>query len=280
MAFYTLPEDYRARAAQVRKAGLSVPMVDGSVYTVRNLFTDESANLKLSKSGKAFAAGLAPEDYYTVGLSLAPYTLAGMGNVCGKASPQCAALCLNTAGKGLVKDKLGRETCQRARIAKTRAALSRDPEVRAGFVSALVEQIERAEVRAERKGKRLAVRLNVLSDLPWETLAPWLFERFPNVHFYDYTKNPSRLGRTPSNYDLTFSRSETNEPDAIAALAAGYRVAVVFNHRAPLPETWAGYPVVNADLHDLRFLDGSAVVSGLKAKGRARNTRPGFVVYQ
>ena len=41
---------------------------------------------------------------------------------------------------------------------------------------------------------------------------------------------------------------------------------------------WNGFPVVNGDESDLRFLDGSGVVVGLYAKGTARHDDSGFVV--
>jgi hypothetical protein len=274
MAFYTLPNDYAERGKRLTRDGLTVKLADGTPYTVRQLLTEQDDNIKLAKSGKVDGA-----KFYTVGLSLAPYTLAGMGSVCASASPACIAGCLNTAGKGLVKDASGRQTVQNARIAKTRAALARDTDTRADFVSMLVWQLERAKTRARKVGLRLAVRLNVLSDLPWENMAPWLFERLPDVQFYDYTKVYARLGTVPSNYDLTFSRSEKNDTDCASAIARGFRVAVVFNNRKPLPETWNGARVVDADLHDMRFLDGPGVVSGLKAKGKLRGSDSPFVVW-
>lgn len=273
--FYTLPADWRERARKVRTSGQTVDLVDGTPYTVRNLLTEESANLKLSKSGTVGAG------FYSVGLSLAPSTLAGMGNLCPNASPACLAGCLNTAGKGLVQSADGAYMVQNARVAKTRFALSRDLDVRANFISALVDQLERAERKARKNGKRLAVRLNVLSDLPWEKLAPWLFERFSTVQFYDYTKNAKRFASLPANYDLTFSRSEVNGPEVDTVLRNGGRVAVVFSHRAELPAVWNGYTVIDADKHDLRFLDGASVICGLKAKGQLKRRgydAGGFVV--
>ncbi len=275
--FLTLPDNYQDRARRLETIGAIVSLPDGTTYTVRNLLTDQDDNLKLAKSGKAGAG------FYTVGLSLAPAMLAGMGNVCPSASPACLAGCLNTAGKGLVQNGHGRYMVQAARIAKTRVLLSRDADVRADGVSLLVYQLERAQAKAHAAGLRLAVRLNVLSDLKWETMAPWLFTRFPDVQFYDYTKIYSRLGHTPANYDLTFSRSEVNGAYATAALARGFRVAVVFNNRHGLPAEYYGVRVVNADRHDLRFLDGSSVIAGLLSKGKlkgngAGTSARGFVV--
>lgn len=58
------------------------------------------------------------------------------------------------------------------------------------------------------------LRLNVYSDVPWELLVPDMFERFPQVRYYDYTKvagrMPLRAGEYPiPNYDLTFSYAGT-----------------------------------------------------------------------
>jgi len=101
------------------------------------------------------------------------------------------------------------------------------------------------------------------------------------VQFYDYTKNPKRAlanaaGEHPANYSLTFSRSEVNQTDVEAVLSAGGNVAVVFG--AALPDVYAGRRVISGDLDDLRFLDPTGVVVGLKAKGRGKRDMSGFVV--
>jgi hypothetical protein len=73
------------------------------------------------------------------------------------------------------------------------------------------------------------VRLNVFSDLPWEMMAPGLFDDFRNVQFYDYTKVPGRV--VPDNYDITFSYAGTKRNvDSMdhEIRDLGRRVAVVF----------------------------------------------------
>jgi hypothetical protein len=67
----------------------------------------------------------------------------------------------------------------------------------------------------------------------------------------------------PSNYHLTFSRSEINNDIAMDLLSKGNNVAMVFDK---LPETYLGYKVVNGDETDLRFLDEKNVIVGLKYK--------------
>jgi hypothetical protein len=81
------------------------------------------------------------------------------------------------------------------------------------------------------------VRLNVFSDIPWEMMAPWLFEpRFLNkefsralgkrLTFYDYTKVPGRAFMP--RYDLSYSYSGINDEQCAAELAAGRRLVIVF----------------------------------------------------
>ena len=79
----------------------------------------------------------------------------------------------------------------------------------------------------------------------------------------------------PSNYHLTFSRSEHNDSLCDMVLQMGGNVAVVFRNQ--LPKTWKGFEVVNGDENDLRFLDKKGVVVGLIEKGLAKKDKTGFV---
>ena len=102
------------------------------------------------------------------------------------------------------------------------------------------------------------------------------------MQFYDYTKNPNRAiahaaGKMPSNYHLTFSRSEANDKDVARVMKVKGNVAVVFSGK--LPKRYKGKRVVDGDINDLRFTDPKNVVVGLKAKGKARSDTSGFVVH-
>lgn len=199
----------------------------------------------------------------TLGLSLAPHTISGK-NLCPHASEGCALACLNTAGMGVFSN------VQKARLEKTKYLL----ENRADFLAQLRKEIANAKKRIE----KLAIRLNVLSDLPWHNLIE--MEKTPDVSYYDYTPNPSRMiqylkGELPSNYHLTFSRKENNQAHVELILAMGGNVAVVFDK---LPKTYLGKEVIDGDETDLRFLDKKGVVVGLKAKGKAKKDTSGFVV--
>jgi len=43
------------------------------------------------------------------------------------------------------------------------------------------------------------------------------------------------------------------------------------------PEKWWGYPVINGDENDLRFLDGSGKIVGLLEKKTGRKTTDEFI---
>lgn len=101
-----------------------------------------------------------------------------------------------------------------------------------------------------------------------------VFEMFDNIQFYDYTKVLGRKVSHLKNYHLTFSAADGNDADVARAVAQGMNVAAVFDR---LPTEYMGRPVIDADEHDLRFLDAKNTISGLKAKGRAKKDTSGFV---
>jgi hypothetical protein len=246
--------------------GYPVVQVDGERMVVRKLLSDGDANTKLRKNGG--------RGYMTVGLSLAPHTTAGIGNVCPHASPGCAQACLDHQGMASAFPSI-----RRARRAKTLAwHLARQ-----WFLDQLRREIELAQKRAQRQGLLLAVRLNVFSDIAWENHG--IIDEFPTVEFYDYTKNPRRVGLIRPNYWVTFSRSETNEADALRLLGEGKNVTVVF--AGPLPRQWNGHSVIDGDATDLRFTDvrgrkrGRVVGLCIKAAStqeRENAIRSGFAV--
>ena len=205
--------------------------------------------------------------FITFILHLSPGNKSGY-EVCGGRSKECFAHCLDEAGMGKFK------SVQDARIRKTRWFF----EDRKSFMVALVKDVSAAIRYARTRGLTLVIRLNGTSDIPWETIRCGAFknimERYPFLTFYDYTKLAGRK-KLPSNYHLTFSASEENTLEVRQAMADGMSVAAVFDH---VPASYAGFPVINGDEDDLRFLDPPGSVIGLKAKGPAKNHTTTFVI--
>ena len=129
------------------------------------------------------------------------------------------------------------------------------------------------------KGLIPVVRLNGTSDIRWENVrlndGRTIFEVFPHIQFYDYTKIANRK-RIPSNYHLSWSYSEASK--RFAKMRPNDMNWVVVFRTKVFPDTYLGRPVINGDANDLRFLDDSGVVVALKAKGSARKDTSGFIV--
>lgn len=149
-----------------------------------------------------------------------------------------------------------------ARIKKT-IAFKMDT---ANFMDALVVEISMAINDSVKNGNIPTFRLNTYSDIRWELYKIEglnIFELFPNITFYDYTKIPNR--KVPKNYELTYS-FWGNLNHLQKALNNNQNVAIVFEE---LPKTFLNRKVVNGDKNDLRTRDndGENVIVGLKFKG-------------
>lgn len=208
--------------------------------------------------------------YRTGILYLAPASVSNVINVCIYASDGCRRHCLYTAGRGAFTN------VQKARINKTKLFVAD----KHAFVETLKLNLSKLVSNCLKTKAVPAVRLNGTSDINWERYS--VIQAFNKVQFYDYTKNYFRMmlfldGKLPSNYSLTFSRSEVNESQCLEILSRGGNVAVVFRSKV-LPTHWQGFPVINGDENDLRFLDPKGVVVGLSAKGKAKADTSGFVV--
>jgi len=233
-------------------------------------------NAKMQKS----PPGPGPR-YVSKGLSLAPNAMAfqRMGEekrpsrrlpqggqtrtFCVGSNEFCRATCLVYSGRQTMKRKGESEAYPLTLKVAFSEALVREP---AAFTRVLVESIRVFTDEATRCREVPMVRLNVLSDLPWELIYPLMFEHFSDVQFYDYTKV---FGRSVAeNYDLTFSFSGTNYRQCDRELERGLRVATVFfvERGMALPKTWRGVEVVDGDDLDLRPLNPPGVIVGLTFK--------------
>ena len=214
--------------------------------------------------------------YLTGILYLSPYKTSGV-NLCPMADKAgCVEGCLNTAGRGVFSN------VQQARLNRTKLFLN-DQE---GFMRQLVDEIGALSNKAKRLGIKAAVRLNGTSDIRFENIKfSWfnkvqtIFDIFPNVQFYDYSKIPNRKN-IPANYDLTFSYSGKKgfEKYNERAIKNGVRIAAVFDKPENIPVTFHKRKVFDGDKHDLTFLNPKNAVLGLYAKGKARKDESGFVI--
>ena len=189
----------------------------------------------------------------------------------------CMEGCLYSSGRGAFN------SVQKARKAKTDFWYNNQR----AFLLSLCADIWRLHYTSARNNdQKLLVRLNGTSDIAWENYIiakdQTIFQLFPDVQFYDYTKHPSRNleGKTSGNYDLTFSFSSiTPKPISIKGLTNpnNSRVAVVFQKKEDIPSTFRTWNVVDGDDTDVRHIEPKNVVVALYAKGKAKKDQSGFV---
>ena len=205
-------------------------------------------------------------------LSLAPSDISGY-NVCPMANKvtqgenhklksACSSVCVAHNGNGRYPIVIN------ARVRKTKLFF----EDRNTFISLLIEDITEAIKESKKAGYIPTFRLNAYSDILWENIrvnGKNIFEMFPDITFYDYTKIANR--KTPKNYHLTVSYFGNNI-EYKKAIDNNFNVAMVFdtqnNPKLPLPSEYNGMKVIDGDLTDLRTKenDGNNVIVGLRAK--------------
>lgn len=213
---------------------------------------------KLTKNGNV--------GQFTYGVYLAPASTSGY-NVCLHSTPECRLGCLATSGRAAIDIFSGVTRIADARIKKTKLF----HEDQTFFMNWLVAEIAAYKAKAVKLGLYFSVRLNCTSDIDWATVKHNglnIFEIYPDVQFYDYTKQITKLFNPIANYQLTLSYTGYKPELYKSMLKQGNNIAVVFNvkHETDLPKTFMGYPVVNGDLTDYRVADAKGVVVGLKWK--------------
>jgi hypothetical protein len=255
-----------------------------------------SSNFKLAKTPLGTS-----KKYLIAGLALAPASNSGY-NVCPWSTPKCRQACvLWFAGRTVMAP------VREAALRRTRMFF----EEREAFLTQLKHEIRLLVKRAAKADAQPVVRLNVGSDISWESVCPEVFSENPDVVFYDYTKGYKRAlaslinSEWPSRYYLTYSMSEAEGSDTYAwyILQAGGRVAAVVapdferkryryspmrGWKDPLPtrllfsieknqyehKEWRA---VDADEHDLRLPEmgesGVLCLLRLKATGNSQETK-------
>lgn len=197
-------------------------------------------------------------------LYLAPAEQSGY-NVCPGSTAECREACLTESGHNRIDVK--KNAINKARIKKTKLFF----EHREFFMGWLVAEISKAKADAIAKGYTFSVRLNGTSDIQptmFKFNGKVIFDIFNEVTFYDYTKvaNRFKLLDKYSNYDLTYSFSGYNMLQSLELLENNKgRVAMVFEGKQ-LPISFMGYKVIDGDAYDMRHLDETGVIVGLKFK--------------
>jgi hypothetical protein len=207
---------------------------------------------------------------------------------------KCDVACLNTAGRG------GMNNVQRVRHDRTKCYYEH-PEL---FMELLHVEINQHIRRCKKSSRLCAIRLNGTSDLDWSAVA----KRYPQVQFYDYTKDLGRVRKwiemdaeprsfgsalirrhrqRPSNYHVTLSWSGASKVYMkrcleLMDLDPQLNVAMVFRDNSTVQsligKTLFGRTVIDGDKTDLRFLDPASCIVALWAKGGAKHDDTGFVV--
>lgn len=197
---------------------------------------------------------------------LAPHKLSGY-NVCPYATKECINSCIHETGHVRLEKLSGHTTIEKCRIKKTHL-FKINPNF---FMTWVIAEIAASSILAAKKGNKFAVRLNGTSDIKYEDIkyeGKNIFEIFPHITFYDYTKVPNRKIDNYPNYSLTFSYTGKNVASCLFALDQGQNVAIVFNVKRgqSLPDFWRNYPVLDGDLYDYRPADQKQSIVGLRFK--------------
>ena len=251
--------------------GLPVVRVSGREVVVKHIVQDGTDNPKTKKNANV--------SYMPAGVVMSPARSAGIGiNVCRHAGV-CVDTCLDSTGRGAATGEMGLNI-HTIRIART--VLWRWE--RQYFLDAFHADVEKWEQKAERAGKTLCIRPNMFSDIDWELYG--VPQAFPNVQWYDYTKNPKRAGAVLPNYWVTFSRDSHKDDElCMFLLSQGKNVAIAFDDGRttggrnlhgkgrPQPKKWNGFKVFCGDDTDARWLDPTGVVVGLTLKSHSTDRR-------
>jgi len=197
------------------------------------------------------------QNFDTLVLYLSASKNAGV-DLCKFASTGCRLACLVASGHALIEKRSGKNKIDVSRIVKSWLSIYRKDIAE----TVLCAEIESARKRAERKGRKFSVRLNGTSDIDFYNV----INAFPDVQFYDYTKDPERVEL--ANYHLTFSYGQANKARVNhykQAIERGQSIAFPviasdFEQACALPDCYS------MDETDLRFLDNAGKYGILKAK--------------
>ena len=221
----------------------------------------DAANTKVAKSEKSLIGG---EKIRILSLSLMPDD-----TLCpARWLAECAEDCLRSSGRGIMQNVID------GRQARTNLWHSD----RDAFLSTLKKELHNFIKLCGRQNVVPVTRLNVLSDIPWETYIDFADE-FRALFSYDYTKRANRLGKTPANYRLMFSYSKAPGFENQVKRALAHRVPMTAVFRGGLPSTFLGRPVYDGDISDIANLEQIDSIIGLRVKGHeAKKSNSPFII--
>ena len=241
-------------------------------------------NPKLIKSGKY--------NIISDGIMFAPSHWSGY-NLCAFATSGCGMHCLTTSGHGQMHMKnAGTHHVHVARVTRSILYMEYRQQFFAKLLREIPNRIKKVAKDHPNENPTYSIRPNTTSDLRWEKIkikdGKTLFELFPEIQFYDYTKDINRDISHIKNYHLTFSLSEKNKMLVPLAFKKGMNVAMVLRVKPEdiKPDTYTleimkGHSItkeaINGDLHDARFIDPENKFVVLSCKGSAFGDTSGFV---
>ena len=286
MTLTTETYQFMEQIADSLKSNCDIQQEKNLIQQAKNILG--STQLLTKDSSKIDKSNKFSDKYKTFVLYLPPEQSSGKINLCRFAT-SCVFSCLGI-GSGRMnqgKSRVDNDNFDWELTSVSKAMFKRLTlflEHRELFYAKLEQEIQTKLNTARKKGYRLAIRLNGTSDIRWEQTRKDIFYKFQDVIFFDYTKFPYELRKnTPDNYYLIYSYTANDEQSLNFAkewLANGKNIAVVFDK---LPTKFLGLPVIDADKHDMRFIDNEvnnitgSLIAGLKAKGLAINNDHGFI---
>jgi hypothetical protein len=256
-----LAESYLRETEPVKKFGILLKaesyLKDYTYTTKAKLLKDLQVSYFASVNSSQKIEKGKKQNFDTLVLYLSASKNAGV-DLCKFASTGCRLACLVASGHALIEKRSGKNKIDVSRIVKSWLAIYRKDIAE----TVLLAEIESAKKRAERKGRKFSVRLNGTSDIDFYNV----INAFPDVQFYDYTKDPERV-ELP-NYHLTFSYSQASKARVNhykQAIERGQSIAFPviaseFEQACALPDCYS------MDETDLRFLDNAGKYGILKAK--------------
>ena len=233
------------------------------------LLTKQAAKLDKSQNENTLNVIQYLEPEYNVTEHATERALELFGALVCPAAGNCKKTCLTKTGRMKMTNAIN------ARYKRT-DYLFTEPDL---YIMQLKGEIAGLLIQAQKQSKRLAVRLNGTSDLNFRII----YEAFPDVQFYEYTKRKDLIlkNKDLNNVHYTFSHSELTKTSVLQRVtAAGVNVSVVFADK--LPDTFKNIKVIDGDRHDRRYEDQRGIIVGLKFKGsrqdRINALNSGFAV--